>query len=225
MKDFLLKTFKDKKQVFIFVTILLVAFTTFSLLNALLTEDDVEPTEVVDLTPQIPYRSSTDDELPDPKKEQKTEERMIAPVQPGEDYTIISGYYDVNASEEERMNSLIVYNNIVQNSTTTNFKAVSSDVFDVVAVFSGTVLKVNSTLLYGSMVEIQHENGVTSTYYSLGDILVDVDQIVDQGDVIGVSGSCEIDAENGLQVRLRIQKDGTNVNPQTYLGTKISEIN
>ncbi|QVK21551.1 M23 family metallopeptidase [Mycoplasmatota bacterium] len=230
MKDFLLKTFKDKKQVFIFVTILLVAFTTFSLLNALLTEEGVEePVDMVNSNPTVPpgyrYDPVTGDIYPvspDTEPDIEEEEEMIAPL---EDYTIISKFYDMNASEEERLNSLIVYNNMIQNNVTTNFKSTTDEVFDVLAVFSGTVSKVNSTLLYGNMIEMIHDNGVTTTYYSLGDLMVEVDDEIEQGDVIATAGTCEIDAENGIQVRLRVQKDGKNVNPETYLGTKISEIN
>ncbi len=199
-------------------------------MNALLTEEDAEPSLVVDLTPNIPPHNGAIEEGPEgyqPPEGQTNlpEESMIAPIVAGEDYVVISGFYDVNASEEERMNSIVVYNNMVQNNVTTNFKSVTEQEFDVVSVFSGIVTRVNSTLLYGNMVEILHDNGLTTTYYSLGNVAVAVDEEVGQGDVIGTAGTCEIDAENGIQVRLRVQKDGINLNPESVLGNRISDIN
>ncbi len=225
MKDFMVKAFKEKRQVFVFLGILLVAFSTFSLINVLTNTPEEIPQPVDGLiNDDMDYNDEFDDDDTDIKNEQPQEEKMVVPVETGMDFEVIGRFYDVNASEEERLGALIVYKNVVQNSTSTNYKAVSKDNFNVVSVFSGTVTDISTSILYGNEIEITHVNGLITKYASLEKINVELDQTVKQGDVIGSAGICEIEETNGKHIRLTMIKDDKKVNAEKNVGTKLSEI-
>ena len=62
---------------------------------------------------------------------------------------------------------------------------------------------------------IEHTNGIKTEYQSLGNVEVEVDDTVAQGDVIGTSGENEYDIDAGNHVHFKLSINNKYVDPTT----------
>ena len=76
--------------------------------------------------------------------------------------------------------------------------------------------------LIGKTIEIKHDNGIITSYQSLSEVNVKKDDYVNQGQVIGKSGTNELDKEIGNHLHLEIYENGNSVNPENYLNKEIN---
>ena len=120
-------------------------------------------------------------------------------------------YYDYKGEEKNQENSITVHDNTYMQNTGIDF--ISDQIFDVVSVQDGTVINVKEDNLLGKVVEIKHESGLISSYQSLSEISVKKGETITQGQIIGKSGTNELDKESGNHLHFEIYKDGTSVNP------------
>ena len=74
------------------------------------------------------------------------------------------------------------------------------------------------TVINGKTVEIKHENGLISIYQSLKEVNVKKNDIVTKGQVIGMSGTNEMEKDLGNHLHLEIYENGQANNPENYLG-------
>lgn len=90
---------------------------------------------------------------------------------------------------------------------------------DVMAVYDGTIKSVESSLLTGTTIIIDHGNGLFSKYNSLADgESVSVGQTVKQGDVIGqVSVTNRQEYKDGAHLHFEVIEDGAVIDPDKYL--------
>ncbi len=118
---------------------------------------------------------------------------------------------------------------MVFNSTLGRFSAhLAIDFFapedtDVLAVYDGTIESVDTTLLHGTTITIDHGNGLKTVYNSLADgETVSVGQAVTKGQVIGqVSVSNRQEYKDGAHLHFQVIEDGEIIDPAKYL--KIAE--
>lgn len=98
-----------------------------------------------------------------------------------------------------------------------DFKA--GENLDVMAVASGSVSKVYTNYLEGTVVEIAHSNGVVSIYKSLAkDVAVKVGDKVSAGAVIGkASDSMAQELNCGAHLHFEMTVNGVKVDPNNYL--------
>ena len=75
--------------------------------------------------------------------------------------------------------------------------------------------------ILGKTIEIKHDNGIISSYQSLSEVNVKKDDYINQGQVIGKSGTNELDKEIGNHLHLEIYENGNSVNPENYLNKEI----
>jgi len=129
-------------------------------------------------------------------------------------------YYDYKATEESQINSILLHENTYMQNTGIDY--VSENVFDVVAILEGTVVNVKEDELLGKMVEIKHNNGDISIYQSLGDIKVKKGDIITQGQIIGTSGTNELEKDLGNHLHFEIYKNGQSINPENYLNKEVT---
>lgn len=90
---------------------------------------------------------------------------------------------------------------------------------DVLAVFDGSVLSIETTFLQGTTITIDHGNGLYSIYNSLadGDSVI-VGQKVSQGDVIGqVSTTNRQEYKDGAHLHFEVKENGMLIDPAKYL--------
>ena len=134
--------------------------------------------------------------------------------------TMKKGYYDYKADEENQISSIVNHDNTyIQN---TGIDYTSDNIFDVVAILNGTVPEVKDDEELGKIVEIKHDNGMTSIYQSLSEINVKKDDVITQGTVIGKSGENKLDKDLGNHLHFEIYNNGQSVNPLDYLNTQVS---
>ncbi|TCT26428.1 stage II sporulation protein Q [Melghiribacillus thermohalophilus] len=167
------------------------------------------------------YNNNNEDEAT-PVMEQS--EMIQMPVKHADDTEIVTKFYDYNASEEEQEQALILYNNKYYQSMGIDIASQNDEPFDVTASLSGKVTEVKEDPLYGNVVEITHDYGVTTKYASLGEVMVEKGANVQQGDVIGTAGRNLYGQANGIHVHFELRKDNEPLNPEEYFNKPVSEI-
>lgn len=139
-----------------------------------------------------------------------------------EDIQILQNYYDYKDNKENQEKSLILYENTyLQNSGVDYGK---KDVFDVIAMYDGTILDVINDDILGKTIEVQHSNNIVAYYQCLGNVKVKKDDVVSQGQIIGTSGTCNISKDIGNHLHIEIAKDGKIINPESIYKKTIEEI-
>ena len=90
---------------------------------------------------------------------------------------------------------------------------------DVLAVFDGKVTKISTNLLDGTVIEIEHSDGLKTVYASLdSNTLVNVGDNVKKGDVIGkASNTATSETDQNGEVHFEVWKDGNKIDPANYL--------
>lgn len=132
-------------------------------------------------------------------------------------------YYDYKSTAEEQENSLHYHENTyIQNS---GIDFVYEKEFNVISVLDGTVTNVKEDAILGKIVEITHDNDYISIYQSLGEVKVTKGDSVSQGQVIGISGTNEMDKDIGNHLHFEMYISGYNVNPINYLDKEVSKKN
>ncbi|MDB5550690.1 MAG: rane protein associated metalloendopeptidase [Rhizobium sp.] len=80
---------------------------------------------------------------------------------------------------------------------------------------AGTVIHAGLSGGYGNMVEIDHGNGITTRYGHLSKVLVKEGDIVNEGDLIALSGSTG--RSTGPHLHYEVRRNGTAVDPMRFL--------
>lgn len=132
-------------------------------------------------------------------------------------------YYDYNGSEEEQKNAIIYHEGIYLQNTGVDYTA--TDIFDVISILYGEVIDVKEEELLGKSVTVKHNNGVVSVYQSLSEVTVKKGDVVQQGQVLGKSGTCSLGSDLGNHLHFELTLGGQIVNPENYYGKKETELN
>ena len=150
-----------------------------------------------------------------------TKETIKRPYTAG-DVKIVKNFYDYQAEASEQQNSIIVHDNTYLQNSGVSYG--TEQVFDVVAILDGTVSKVSQDELLGNIVEITHNNEIISIYQSLGEVSVKENDVVNQGQVIGKSGSANISTDLGNHLYFELVVKGSIVNPENYYDKSVNEL-
>lgn len=155
------------------------------------------------------------------EEEQPVIKESTMMINPYTDTTVSIGknYYDYKADAETQEKSIVYHDNTYMQNSGTDF--VGEKVFDVVAVLDGSVTDVKEDETLGKVVEIKHENGYISIYQSLSEVSVKKGDMVTQGQVIGKSGTNELDKDMGNHLHFELYVNGTVVNPTIYLNKEL----
>lgn len=138
-----------------------------------------------------------------------------------EEVALSKSFYDQNAENEKQENAILFYENTYMQNTGVDYK--HKEAFDVVSILDGTVIEVTNNEVLGTTIKIRHENDLISTYQSLSNVNVKVDDVVVRGQVIAVSGTCPLyNSESNLHFELTYQ--GKNVNPEEYYNKSTDEL-
>ncbi|KGX86433.1 M23 family metallopeptidase [Pontibacillus litoralis] len=183
------------------------------------TDDQADPSEGTNVDS---YDSGYDDNDAEPVMEQT--ENLNMPVQDQEQMVIKTKFYDVSASKEEKEQALILYNSSYHQSKGVSIAQENGESFDVNASASGTVTEIKEDPLFGNVVELTHEDDVTTKYMSLDDVQVEAGEVIQQGDLLGTAGQSLAGQETGMHVHFEVRKAGTAVDPETYFNQPLSEL-
>ncbi|OQP06633.1 peptidase M23 [Geobacillus sp. 46C-IIa] len=154
----------------------------------------------------------------------ETVENIAMPVLDPNAVQVKTPFYDENASEQEQEAALVFYDHTYHPNQGIDLVRQDGKTFDVTASLSGTVTKAEKDPILGYVVEINHEQGVTTVYQSLADVKVEAGDTVKQGEVIGKAGQSEFNKEAGIHVHFEIRKDGKPVNPIDYVDKPLTAL-
>ena len=144
---------------------------------------------------------------------------IIRPYNDG-NIKVIQNFYNSKGTEEEQENSIINYDQTYLQNKGTCYGGVEN--FDVVSVLDGTVVSVKEDNLLGNVVEIKNSDKVTTIYQSLGEVSVKENDAVAQGQVIGKSGTSNINKDLGNHLAFELKVNGIFVNPEEYYDKDIN---
>ena len=123
-------------------------------------------------------------------------------------------YYKKEDDENTQRNSLIYYDNTYAPNTGIIYS--SEEPFEIVSSMDGNIKKVSEDNLLGKYVEIEHDNGYKTIYYSLSETSVIEGAEITKGDTIGTSGFCKILNESKNNLLFETYKDGKLFDPEDF---------
>ena len=161
------------------------------------------------------------DDTNDPKPPVVVEEKLLKPF--NVNAKVERYFFDVTDPVETQEMSILEYKGKYTPSTAMEY-TYNNTKFDVVASFSGVVTERKVDPLYGYMVYIKNDDGLTAIYGSLNDITVNVGDNIKQGDVIGKAGTNTIDALLSNHLHFALMKNGKLINPNKYYSEILKNI-
>ena len=203
------KTWVDKPwfwpAVYAVIAIIMIAFIV--LYNVLATPDDgTETLQPVSQEPETIVETNAREET----MKYPFEEAYLSNVK------VIQDYYDVSADAATRENALLVFNQTYSTSNGISI-AINSEPFKVLAALSGEVTEVKLDKFTGNTITLTHEEGYTTRYTSVGDIVVQEGDVVAQGEPIATTIENEWNPTAGIHLHFEVLKDGEYMNPRDLL--------
>ncbi|MDI0274060.1 peptidoglycan DD-metalloendopeptidase family protein [Bacillus safensis] len=151
-------------------------------------------------------------------------ENVSMPVKNSDNVSVVKKFYEADADQKEKEAALVNYNNTYTLSKGIDLADKDGKVFDVTAALSGTVVQAKKDPVLGHVVEIEHEDGLSTVYQSLSQVSVKEGDEVKQNDVIGASGKNLYGAESGNHVHFEIRMEGLALNPLSFIDKPVSTI-
>ncbi len=224
MKDKIKRFFIDKKELLVFIAVVVVVFATVITIATLALND----TPVVGDDPVV--NPGDDDDDPTQKPEDPDDNNPVdlpkakfaVPVK-GE-YEMVRIFFDLSLSDEELVSAIISTGSYMIESKGVSYAKSDNSVFDVCSIYDGKVTSVEEDELDGVCVTIRHADGVESIYSSLSDVSVKVNDTIKLGQTIGKASTSLTDVEAGVHVHLEVKVNNAYVNPTTVFGKELSEV-
>ncbi|MCD7950246.1 MAG: M23 family metallopeptidase [Erysipelotrichaceae bacterium] len=154
-------------------------------------------------------------------EEESIDETLASPVEDG--IGIVRYYYNKDDSSEKQEQSLILFEGVYRPNDGIDY-AKSGETFNVLAATSGTVTKKTNDAVLGWIVTITNSDDIQTTYESLSEVNVELNQEVKQGDIIDLSGENIYESDLGIHLHFILQKGDTLYNPENYIGQALSSI-
>ena len=195
----------------LYVIVLIVIFGAVSLVSSLM-----------QVNPNYLYSVDVLEDVSTPVLEEVEESKKIVRPYTSDKVKIGAYFYDVDADSLKQQQSLIYFENTYMKNTGVLYQA--EEVFDCVAVLEGTVLNIKEDDILGNVVEIEHNPNLRTIYYSLGDVSVNVGEVLSTGDLIGTSGENNI-TDNAYNLLFEVYYNGTLLDPEQFYEMNIEELN
>ncbi len=157
----------------------------------------------------------------DNKQKEETVETLKVPVEDG--IGIVRYYYNKDDDASKQEQSLILFEDVYRPNQGVDY-ANKGEKFNVLAAMSGTVTKKTNDPVLGWVVTITNGDKISTTYESLSQVSVEVNQSVKQGDTIGVSGENVYEADLKNHLHFILQKEDQLFNPEKFIGQPLNTI-
>ena len=171
--------------------------------------------------------TTTVNKTTDPETLALLEEVIKSPLE-GEEVTVAKSYYDQTADTTTQVNSLFYYKvgetMYSHESKGVSLKDTNNETVNVVAALSGKVASVKDEILKGTVVTIEHENGVETVYTGVYNVNVEAGDEVEQGTVLGKTGLSQLEPDSGNVIHFEVLKDDVKVNPETVIDKKLGDL-
>ena len=136
--------------------------------------------------------------------------------------SIIRYFYNKNDEKEKQEKSIINYQNTyIQNK---GVDYCSEEAFDVLSVYSGEVINIEESELYGKIVTIKHNDNLVTSYSNLDNVLVSVGNTVVQGELFATTSKSKFD-KNLFLLHFEVKYNGENIDPETIYTLNVSSFN
>ena len=203
---------RRKLKPYVLPTLLLLAITSVVFGTAILTnnlkkEPEEEPTSYI-----------TDAIIEEEEAVMKEEKKVLNPYTDSS-VTIGKSYYDYKADAETQEKSIVYHDNTYMQNSGIDF--IAENPFDVVAILDGSVTDVKDDDTLGKIIEIKHDNGYVSIYQSLSEVSVKKGDVITQGQVLGKSGTNNLDKDMGNHLHFELYVNGQVVDPTLYLNKEL----
>lgn len=158
----------------------------------------------------------------DEKKEDKpVVETLKAPVKDG--IGIVRYFYNKDDDSKKQEQSLILFEGVYRPNQGIDY-ANKNEIFDVLASISGTVTKKTNDPVLGWTITITNNDKISTTYQSLSEISVEMNQTVKQGDIIGKSGENIYESDLKNHLHFIVQKEDKLLNPEKCIGQPLNAL-
>ncbi len=158
----------------------------------------------------------------DEKKEDKpVVETLKAPVKDG--IGIVRYFYNKDDDSKKQEQSLILFEGVYRPNQGIDY-ANKNEIFDVLASISGTVTKKTNDPVLGWIITITNNDKISTTYQSLSEISVEMNQTVKQGDIIGKSGENIYESDLKNHLHFIVQKEDKLLNPERCIGQPLNAL-
>ena len=213
MKNIILKR-KLKLKPFV-IPIIYTVFAAILLVTVFITEEKYKPVDEENLT----YVS---DSVFDETHPVINLEAKITRPYSNSNVTIGIDYYNKDDNEENKNKSIIYYSNTYMPNSGIDY--VLEEKFDVLSILDGEVIEVKEEELLGKTITIRHDTDLISVYQGLSEISVEKNEHVSIGQIIGKSGTNELNKNLGNHLHFELMYKGQTVDPENYYDKKISEL-
>lgn len=136
--------------------------------------------------------------------------------------TVQINFYDTQSRSEDQEKSLILYDNTYMPNTGILYG--STNTFDVLAVYEGTVESVVEDEVFGSIVTVKHNNNLVTKYSSITNVTVKVGDTVNAGEILGTSGINKVTSVTQNMLLFEMIYNGKYVNPANYYEKSLEEM-
>lgn len=150
-----------------------------------------------------------------------TDKVIIKPFT-SEKVTTYKNYYDYQSASETQEDAIIYYENTYMQNSGIDYQC--DETFDVVSILDGTVINIKEDNILGNIIEVRHNNDLISVYQSLGTINVKLNDTVIQGQVLGTSGTNNLNATIQNHLHFELYHQGKIVNPENYYNLNIKDL-
>lgn len=144
-------------------------------------------------------------------------------IRPYKDETVTIGksFYDYTSEESSQENSIIYYENTYIQNFGVDYKKDTE--FNVIAILDGTVISVTEDDIVGKTIKVKHNNNLISIYQSLSQTMVKKDDVIKQGEIIGISGTNSMNSKLGNHLHFELIVANKYVNPELYYDKAVGE--
>lgn len=131
-------------------------------------------------------------------------------------------FYDFEGEATNQENAIVYYENTYMQNSGVDYK--SETVFDVISVLNGKVLSVESDEILGNIVKIEHDKEIVSVYQGIDKVTLKVGDNVTQGQVIGTSGTSNINSNYTTSLHFEVYYKGTLMDPENLYTRNLKDL-
>lgn len=131
-------------------------------------------------------------------------------------------FYDFEADEERQQNSIIFYENTYMQNSGVDY--VSDSVFDIVAVLDGEVMSVETDSTLGNIIKLKHDKNLITVYQGIDNIDLKEGNTVNQGTIIGTSGTSKINTNYTTSLHFEVYYNGELMDPENFYTLNIEDL-
>lgn len=220
MKDKIKRFFIDKKELLVFIAVVIVVFATVITIATMALNDTPVAKDDPIVEPDNPTIKPNDPVTP----ENPITEIVKFSVPVTGEYEVVRKYFDLSLTDEELESAIISTGGYFLESKGISYAKADNSVFEVGSIYDGQVLAVEEDELLGVCVTIKHSDNIVSVYSSLSDVTVKANDTVKVGQVIGKASATLMDVEAGVHMHLEVKINNSYVNPTSVFGKEMSEV-